>query len=459
MARAQDGLYAGTPAVPPPVGDYSIDLETALLLAGAENPTIALAREAVNASLAAQLQARATLLPTLDAGASVDAHGGNLLSAQGIIRDVDRQSLYAGAGAFAVGAGTVTIPGVRLTAQLADALFEPVATRQQVVGRRLDARAIRDAVLLDVVMHYFALVSAEARLQALRQSEADLAEVVRLTAEFARTGQGREGDAERARSEALLLHDEEQRGEEEVAVAAAELARLLSLDPAYRLRGPGGPIPLIELVDPNADVRQLLQLALLNHPEIGARTADVAVNATRLREEKLRPLVPLLSVGFSVGAFGGGSDLTDTRLGHFGERTDFDALALWTFRNLGVGDLAVQRRRRAQVGEAEAERVRVIDRVRREVAEAHALAVTRRQELDIAGQRIETAERAYRLDLRRSKNLQGRPIEVLNSLNLLNAARLDLVRALIGYNQAQFQLFVSLGQPPDAALLGNPACP
>jgi outer membrane protein TolC len=431
-----------------------MDLETALLLAGAENPTIALAREAVNASLAALLRARAALLPTLDGGASFDSHTGNLLSAQGIVRDVDRQALYAGAGASTVGAGTVTVPGVRLTAQVAEALFEPRIARQVVVSRRLDARATRDAVLLDVVLGYFALVGAEARQQAIRQSEADLAEIVRLTANFARIGQGREGDAERARSEALLLHDEEQRAEEEVAVAAAELTRLLSVDPSYRVRGPAGPIPLVELVDLGVNVHQLIQLALANHPEIGARTADVAAGVSRLREEKWRPLVPLLAAGFSVGTFGGGSNLTDTHFGHFDERSDFDFLAVWTLRNLGMGDLAVQRQRRAQIEEAEAERVRVIDRVRREITESHALALTRRQELDVARQRIETAQRAYRLDLERSKNLQGRPIEVLNSLNLLNAARQDLVRALIGYNQAQFQLFVALGQPPDLPLAG-----
>src|SRR5262249_58456688 len=131
----------------------------------------------------------------------------------------------------AVGAGTVTIPGVRLTAQVADAVFEPRAARQQVAASNFDALATRNRVLLDVATRYFALVGAEARLQALRQSEADLGEVVRLSVNFAKAGQRREGDAQRARSEAALLHTEELRAEEEGAVAAAELARLLSLDP------------------------------------------------------------------------------------------------------------------------------------------------------------------------------------------------------------------------------------
>src|SRR5262249_55399011 len=156
----------------------------------------------------------------------------------GIIRQVDLQGLYVGAGAGAVGGGTVTVPGVRLFAHLGDALYEPLAARQRVAQRGAEAEAARNAVLLDVTTRYLDLVGAEALLQAVRQSEGEMGEVARLTAAHARTGQGRAGDAERARGQLLLLQAEEQRAEEGVAVAAAELARLLSMDPAVRLQSP-----------------------------------------------------------------------------------------------------------------------------------------------------------------------------------------------------------------------------
>jgi outer membrane protein TolC len=456
---------AQTPVVPPGCTGYPLDLATALALAGAENPTIALAQEAVRASRAEELRAQALLLPTLDAGTSLDVHRGNLQTSQGQIIHVDRQSLYVGAGASAVGAGTVTIPGVRLTAQVADAVFEPRAAREQVVASNFDALATRNRVLLDVTDRYFALVGAEGSLQAFRQSEADLGQLVDLTANFARTGEGREGDANRARSDALLLHTAEQRAEEDVAVTAAELARLLNMDPAVRLRGPGGLPPVVQLVDPRGGLEPLVQIALRNRPEIAARTADVAVVATHLRQEQVRPLVPLLSVGYSAGAFGGGSNRADTSFGHFNGRADFDALAVWSLENFGLGNLAIQRRLRAAVAEAEAERARVIDRVRREVADGYALSLSRSRELDLARRRVEIAQEGYRLDLIRIRNLAGTrlkerayPIEALNNFRLLNAARQDLVRALVGFDQSQFQLFVALGQPPTLAAAGDPAC-
>jgi outer membrane protein TolC len=68
--------------------------------------------------------------------------------------------------------------------------------------------------------------------------------------------------------------------------------------------------------------------------------------------------------------------------------------------------------------------------------------------MDIARKRLETSQRAYTQDLTRIRNQKGLPIEVLQSANQLTAARLDLVRAMIGYSQAQMQLYTALGNPP-----------
>jgi outer membrane protein TolC len=442
----------------PPAPEAVLDLETAFQLAGVDNPTIALAQEAVRASEAQQLQARALLLPSLHAGTDFNLHRGNLQASSGIIRDVNRQSLYVGGGAESVGAGTVTVPAVLVFAQLADAVYEPRATGQLVTARRFDAQAVQNTTLLQVATRYFALLGAEESLRAIRQSESELEEVVRLTANFAKTGQGRTGDAERAQSEALLLHAAEERSEEEVAVAAAELARLLSADPSVRLRGPDSPIPLVELVDPRQPLNELIAIARRNRPEMGARTAALAANLTRLREERLRPLLPSVTVGFSSGEFGGGSNLADSSFGHFNGRMDFDVSAIWSLEDFGLGNLARQRRRRAEVNEAEADRLRVVNLIRREVAEAHALSAARRRQLDISRGQLQTAQEGYQLDLLRAKNLQALPIEVLNSVNLLTAARQEFIQSLVEYDQAQFQLFVALGQPPMQLDVGRGGC-
>ena len=53
-------------------------------------------------------------------------------------------------------------------------------------------------------------------------------------------------------------------------------------------------------------------------------------------------------------------------------RTDFDVRAFWTLQNLGFGNLALQKQRRAEIGEALGEQSRMINQIRREVAAARA---------------------------------------------------------------------------------------
>jgi outer membrane protein TolC len=449
--RIPDESVPGSTSISSLHGDYPVDLKTVLTLVGADNPTIALADEAVQASLAEQTAARALLLPSIDAGANIDVHRGSLESSQGIIRDVDRQALYLGLGAGVVGAGPVAIPGIRVTAHLADAIYEPQIANQRVSNREYNALATRNSVLLQAVTRYLDLIGAENRLQAIRQSEREVNEVATLNANFARAGQGRDADAKRAKSELLLLQAQKQGIEEEKAVATANLARLLSIDPSLTLLTPAGPLPVITLTDAQASLESLIDLALRQRPEIEARSATIGMNQARLDQERIRPLVPLVSIGFSAGGFGGGSDQTDPRFGRFGGRTDFDILAAWSFENLGVGNAAIQHQRRAEVMMAAVEYQSERDNIRREVADAYAQGAASQRELGIARSRIDSAERAFRQDLTRSRNLEGRPIEVLNSVSILSTARQQYVRSLVKYNQAQFQLFVSLGQPPPAA--------
>ena len=85
--------------IPSPVGEYPIDLSTALRLAEVENPTIAAARARIIEALALQTQARAILLPSLNAGSNYHLHTGNLQRSSGRILNLTEQSLYFGGGA------------------------------------------------------------------------------------------------------------------------------------------------------------------------------------------------------------------------------------------------------------------------------------------------------------------------------------------------------------------------
>jgi outer membrane protein TolC len=87
-----------------------------------------------------------------------------------------------------------------------------------------------------------------------------------------------------------------------------------------------------------------------------------------------------------------------------------------------------------------------MDLVAREVVEA-ALEAEDRRPITIAQEAITRAQQSYDRNLARIRNAQGLPIEVLQSIQSLDAVRRDYLRSVMEYNQAQFRLQRALGWP------------
>jgi outer membrane protein TolC len=446
-ARLEQPAAPGAGAELPPT-EGTLDLGVALRLAGVENPTINLAREAVREALADQLAARSLLLPSLSAGTNLRLHRGAFLSASGLVRTVDLQSLYLGFGAGASGAGTVAVPGVRLFAHLGDAIYEPLAARQRVTARRSESQAVQNAILLDVAAVYLELVGAESRLEVLKRGEAELTELNRLALANAKAGQYRQSDAKRAETNLELLHRDLFRAEEDVKVASARLCRLLNLDPSVRLRTPGGSVQPLRLIPESAEPEPLIADALRARPEVFARAAAIAEAQTRVRQEQVRPFLPTVSVGYSYGGMGGGSDQAASDFSPLRGRSDFDVVAVWNVQNLGFGNRARVRGADAALGATIAGYDLAVNQIRREVAEALADARTAAVQIKTAEAALVTAEDGFKLEMERIKQAQGRPIEILDSFRQLLESRQELLRAVIAYNTAQFRLFVAVGSNP-----------
>ena len=347
-----------------------IDLDAALRLAGIDNPTILLAQERIQEALAGQLAARSLLLPSLNAGGNFRNHTGVFQDDPGFLRDPHLQSVYVGAGTGAIGAGTVAVPGVWLFAHLGDAAYAPIAARRQVIERSSDAQAVHNSTLRDVASAYLRLVEAERRRDILRRAETEIAGIARVTAEFAAAGQGARADANRSAANLELVRRQLHEADGGVDAAIARLAQLLTLDPSLRLRTPDGTVELIRLVAEDSDLESLTTIAIRSRPELTARAAQVQEAQIHVRQERVRPLLPLVAVGFSSGGFGGGSNQVADDFSPLKTRTDFAVMAVWDLQNLGFGNHARVSEARAIVGQAAAELDLELNRVRREVAEA-----------------------------------------------------------------------------------------
>jgi outer membrane protein TolC len=322
-----------------------IDLCSALKLAGVYNPELLLARERVTEADALRQLAAAQFLPTINYGTNYDHHQGTLQQSTGKILQVNRDAMYLGLGAAAVGSGTVTIPGVVLSGNVSDTIYNLLTARQIVRQRQFESEAVRNDVLLRVVTAYLELLRATGRRAVAAQTRSDSAEVARITANFAKTGQGKLSDAERSAAELQLRDDLLLQADANIQIASARLAQLLSLDPATRLHPSDGWVVPTPVVPDPVPLRELLAVALTQRPELKARQSAIRAALLQLQAAKVLPFSPNILAGYSNGTFGGGSNLNtlssgDARFGSFDDRQDVDVILYWSLRNLGVGNLA-----------------------------------------------------------------------------------------------------------------------
>lgn len=446
----------------------AIDLACVLRLAGVENPEILIARQRVVGAEALRLLAYSQILPNINVGLNYDAHVGNLQQSDGHILNVNRNALYLGLGAGAIAAGTVNIPGIMWTGNVGAILFDALAARQTVRVREFENIAVRNQIFLQVANGYMELLRAESRRAIAVKNREEAHEVARLMAASAKLGRGNDADANRAAAEYAHRLDDVVDAERLMLTKSAALAALINVPPSVQLhaiegwvlRAPG------QIVPEPTPMRELLLIAINRRPELAARQAAIRVAMNELRKAKVLPFSPNIWGGLSAGTFGGGSNLvaqpggyggfSQSRFGSFAPRDDVDVILYWTAQNMGVGNFAQIRYAAAEKRISDLEYVRELNLVRADVARAYAGIHARFAQIGIAQAAVLAAGKAYEEDYKRIITTdKGLPIELLNSFRLLVQARYDYLDSVVNYDEAQFSMYVALGQPP-AALLARP---
>jgi outer membrane protein TolC len=456
----------GPTVVPPPATPPSIlarevqpiDLGTALQLANVQNPEFNVARTRILEAAAMRQLAAAYFLPSINPGMNYDSHTGNLQQSSGNILSVNRSALYIGAGANAIAAGSVNIPGVYYCGNPVLGVFNYLASRQTVRQREFESIAVRNQVFLQVAWAYSELLRAEGRRAAQIQARDEAKIVARLTADFHTAGLGRAADANRAATQLARREADIQAAEAEILVASANLCRLLNLDPSIRLHPTDAVVVPQPIVPDPIPVSELIALGMLHRPELAAQRATIEAAFLTLDGAKILPFSPNTLLGFSGGAFGGGSNLVRPIFGGLAGRTDFDVIVYWTIQNLGLGNIALIRLADARLKVANFQQVEILNRVRADVAEAYARSHARYAQIGVYEQAVRAGYLAFHEDLERIEGVAANrparvlPIELLNSFDLLANARVEYVDAIVDYNRAQFAMYVALGQPPANSL-------
>ncbi len=422
-----------------------LDLATALGMTQGQNPRVAFAQAQIAQSLAVHDSARALWLPSIRAGGNYNKHEGRIQQVEGDNIQVSRGAAFGGFGANAVGAGSPGIPGIYAYFQTTDAIFQRRITGYALEAREFQANAVTNDQLLETALAYLALLEAAQRKAIAAETLDHGQQLVTLTSDFARTGAGNQADADRAVAALALLKNETARADEAALVASARIAQQLSADPSMVIVPQEANIVPIDLVPVETlPMGDLVATGLSNRPELSASRSLVCEAVNRLRREENAPWLPSILLGVSYGGFGAG---VGGQITNGGPRFDFDGVAWWELRNMGFGEHAARENARAQIQQARMQEVQTMDLVAREIVEAYSQVQARKRLIASAQEGITAAQQSYDRNVERIRNVQGLPIEALQSIQALDTARREYLRAVVDYNTAQFRLHRALGWP------------
>lgn len=463
------GETVNLPLPPPERGDlrFPINLATALRLADAR-PLIVAAAQASAWSAEGQLQkAKVLWVPSFMVATSYLRHDGPVDFNQGI-------NVPPGVGIYGQpapgGFGKPInqnvnwfIAGVSLYQVVAttDAIFQPLATRQDLNARRWDVQTAKNDVVLEVSRSYFNVHRFRGQyagaLYTVAQGRKLIAAIDALRGDLVPAV-----EVDRARNLLAFLEQQAVSSREHWRVSSADLTQILRLDPRAVCE-PLEPDHLqITLIDPARSLDNLLPIGLSNRPELASQQAQVKAALVRIRQEKMRPLLPsVLITGWQTpggmvpqaSIFGTGKG---GKMNLWSFRDDVSAQVVWQLDSFGFGNMALIKKRRGEQSQAIAQLMRTQDMVAAEINEAQA-------RVQAAAARVVQADRALRTGLvTYQKNYEGlgqirrfgnlielvyRPQEVVYALKLLHIAFNEYFNTVADYNTAQFMLFHALGYP------------
>ncbi|MHB1423101.1 MAG: TolC family protein [Gemmataceae bacterium] len=428
----------------------SINLPTALRLADARPLLIAAAQASLQLALAQWQHARVLWIPSINVGASYLGHAGGSAGNRGPEFTVDRNQLMVGGGAYAIFATT-------------DAIFTPLYQRQIVRARQADVQTARNDALLNVAESYFNVQQERGqlagKLDALEKSRSLVDVIGKLSKDLTAPI-----EINRAKTQLEDLEREVALKYQDWRVVSADLTRELRLNPITVVEPLEPPELQVTLISPREPVDTLVPIGLTSRPELASNQALVQATLARLRQERMRPLLPSLILAgnpvpvapFGTMMFGG---FWSDYAGHNNPATfrfDPNVQLYWQLENFGFGNAALVRERQADRQRALVELFHIQDRVAAEVVQAHARVQSAAIRVSRSEAEVQQAQITFSGNLKAIQQttdfggqlvLVNRPLEAVDSLRQVQRAYEHYFLSVGDYNKAQFQLYRSLGYP------------
>jgi len=408
----------------------TIDLPSALRLAGARNIDIRLAREKLAEAFAAEESAIERFFPWIAPGVAYRRHDNLIQSTEGVIEKVHKQS-YS--------------PGSTIAAQtdIGDAIFKSLEARELTKAARRGFDAQQQETILAAARGYFDLAAAHEAVgvarEALRASTDYAAEIDRAV----NAGIAFKGDALRVKVQQQRDEIALRRAEENARLASAKLVQILHLDPIVELLPRDASVVPLSIVSRKEPLGDLVAQALAARPETQQSAAFLSAAEHAKNGAIYGPLIPTVGGQAFFGGLGGGQD---SQTGHFGESEDYVASGSWRVGPGGLFDFGNIHTQQARLRGAALAADKAIDQIANEVIANHTRVQSLADQIATAKQSLADAEEALRLGQERKEFGVGVVLEAILAQQDLSRVRNDYLSIVTDYNKTQYALLRALGR-------------
>jgi outer membrane protein TolC len=408
----------------------TIDLGTALRLAGADNLDVKLARERTALAEAEHRIVQQQYFPWLSVGTSWRGHQENIQAVTGEILDVEKTAMDLGAT-------------VRAQLELGETYYRSLASRQLVKAADQASRAQRQDAVHAAALAYFDLVRQTAYVEITAES-------VRITEDYGsqvrravEAGIGFAGDAYRIETQLETNRLANRQAQELQRTAAARLAQILHLDPAVNLHpAENSPVPL-SLVPSGTKLNEVVQQALVHRPELRMNAAQREAARHARDGAKYAPLVPSITGQYSYGGLAGGRG---TEVSNFDESADYGVGLAWRIGPGGLFDRGRTEASESRLRSVEIEADKLREEIVRQAVESHARMRSLNDQISMAQRALTAAQKTLALSRERKEFGVGVVAETIQSEQDLTRARRDYAGVIAEFNKAQFSIRRAIGK-------------
>lgn len=296
----------------------------------------------------------------------------------------------------------------------------------------------KDEVVLKTTRDYYELLRAKLNIEILETNIEQIEEQLRITKQQLEAGVGTKFDVLRAEADLAVAEQELIVAKNTYRLGQAKLANTLGVPVLFQLVPDNRDAFINEIFEDCFNLEHAKMIALTNRPDLKAQQFNIEA-ARQRKNSGYSPYIPEVNVIGQLANQGTAND------GFFPSRT-LGFLATWNgLDNLGLKGFTQVKARKAELREEQFKYMDKARNIEEDLVSAYFDTIAARDLIKATERELNSARESRRLSVIRLNAGVGTFIDVLQAQSTFTTARINNLRAIVGYNISQARLLFEMG--------------